>query len=429
MRLQPPSNPQKRFSPQDPHRGGKGNAPLFRQALLLLVCLVAIELAPAAEPASRAAETFLRRVKGLSNIPGGKVWLGRAEQTLRDCLASLDEARREVLQLQKSLEQSVQRNYQHWEANRQTIDTLKAALSKTVTDAPERKKIQQQLQRLQSEIIAPERLAAQSDVRRRLIQFTNARNRLALQILAVRRSLPQMDEEYRRLGADLEVHAALRALGEGHRLGPLEAYREEQRRLVEYEQIVFTPWLPVYLQSERIRVGAILNETTPVTFTWRPESGPTVLTTSMIEAAGLAPPTAETAVPLPVASGRTLLARRITVPAIRFGQVVLRDAPVYVLGPDGEDLGATIGPDAFTDADVKIELERLRLVIKSRSQSRAASIVRPARTGRSRAAVRKTVSPSGMFAPFGRCGTALLGRDFQPTALDLIYSPSEIPLR
>lgn len=359
MRRLPPSNPQNRSSP---HR--KGDAPLFRWVLSAFCFLAVIRPAAAAEPGRRAAENFLRRVKDVANIPGGKVWLCRAERTLRDCLASLDDAKREVIQLQKSLDQSIQQNFQLWEANRQAIAGLKTALSQTATDAPERKQIQQQIQHLQSQSISPERLAGHGDIRQRLIQFTNARNDLTLQLLTIRRSIAQLDEDYRRLEADLEVHAALRKLGEGHRLGPLESYRAEQSRLAEYERLVFTSWLPIYLQSERVRVGAILNETTPVTFTWRSETGPTVLTASMAEAAGLALPAAETAVPLPVAAGRTLPARRVTATTLRFGQVLLRDVPVHVLGPEGEDLGATIGPDAFTEHVAQLELDRLRLVLR-----------------------------------------------------------------
>lgn len=359
MRRLPPFNPQNRSSP---HK--EGGALLLRLALSVSLCLAYFQLVSAAEPGRRAAENFLRRVKDVTNIPGGKVWLCRAERTLRDALASLDDAKREVVQLQKSLDQSIQQNSQLGEANRQTIAGLKTALSQTATDAPERKQIQQQIQRLQSQSIPPERLAGHGDVRQRLIQFTNVRNDLALKLLTIRRSIAQLDEDYRRLEADLEVHAALRQLGEGHRLGPLETYRGEQSRLAEYERLVFTSWLPVYLQSQRVRVGAILNETTPVTFTWRPETGPTVLTASMAEAAGLALPAAETAVPLLVAAARTLPARRVTATTLRFGQVVLRDVPVHVLGPEGEDLGATIGPDAFTEHVVQLELDRLRLVLR-----------------------------------------------------------------
>ncbi len=331
-----------------------------------MFCVLAARLASGDDPATPAAENVLRHVKGLSKIPGGKVWLCRAERTLRGCLASLDDAKREVIQLQKSLDQRLQQNHQQWEANRQAIAALKTALSQTTTDAPERKQLEKQIRQLESQTIDPDRLAAQGDVRTRLIQFTNARGSLALQLLAIRRSIPQMEVDYRSLGADLEVQAALRKLGEGHRLGPLESYRDEQSRLDEYERLAFTSWLPVYLQSDRIRVGGILNETTPITFTWRPESGPTVLTTAMVESAGLEMPAADTAVPLPVAPGRTLAARSMTVPALRFGQTVLRDLQVHVLGPEGEDLGAMIGPDAFAEQAVTLELDRLRLVIRAK---------------------------------------------------------------
>ena len=115
------------------------------------------------------------------------------------------------------------------------------------------------------------------------------------------------------------------------------------------------PWLPIYLQSGRIRAGGILNETTPFTFSWQADGGPTILSESMIEAAGLELPASATAVPLPLGSGRTLTARRMIVPALRFGQVVLRDVPVHVSGPDGEDVGAIIGPDVLAGYDVKVE--------------------------------------------------------------------------
>ena len=230
-----------------------------------------------------------------------------------------------------------------WEANRQQIAALKSALSGTATEAPERKQIEQQIRRLESQAVDPDQLAAQSDVRTHLIQFTNARNALAVKLLAIRRSIPQMEADYRVLEADLEVRAALRTLGEGHRLGPLENYLADLRRLDEYERLVFTPWLPIYLQSGRIRAGGILNETTPITFSWDAEGGPTILSESMVEAAGLELPASAAAVSLPLGSGRTLTARRMIVPALRFGQVVLRDVPVHVSGPDGEDVGAIIG--------------------------------------------------------------------------------------
>lgn len=336
-------------------------------ALLLGLCLPRFAPLSAAESAASAAESFLRHVKGLTSMPGGKVWLCDAEWTLRKGLASLGDARRELVQQQRSLEQRIQQNGQVWEANRQAIAALKTALSKTNSDAPERAEIQQQIRRLESQAVEPSQLGAHSEVRGRLIRFINTRQALALHLLAIRRAEVRMEADYRRLAADMEVQAALRSLGEGYRLGPLETYLAQLRRLDEYEPLVFTPWSPIYLQSGRTRVGAILNEQAPLMFSWHADDRPTVLTETMLEAAGLALPAEAPSVPLAMGSGRTLDARPLTVPTLRFGQVVLREVPVYVLGPEGEDLGASIGPAAFAGYDVQEERARLQLTIRKRA--------------------------------------------------------------
>ena len=69
---------------------------------------------------------------------------------------------------------------------------------------------------------------------------------------------------------------------------------------------------------------------------------------------------------MPLGSGRTLTARRMIVPALRLGQVVLRDVPVHVSGPDGEDVGAIIGANVLEGYDVKVEPARLQLSIRPR---------------------------------------------------------------
>jgi hypothetical protein len=372
MRWLSPSSRQTRSAPQnrqprfvERHRWNPTGRTMALWSLAL--CLAQLAWLTAAEPAASAVENFLRHVKGLSNIPGGKVWLCGAERTLRNGLASLGDARRELTHQQRALEQRIQQNAQAWETNRQTIAALKAALTKTNTDAPERQRIQQQIQLLESQAVEPDQLAGMSDVRARLIRFTNTRQTLALTLLTIQRAVPQMEADYRRLAADLEVQTALRSLGEDHRLGPLETYRAELRRLQEYEQLVLTPWLPIYVQSGRMRVGAILNERAPLTFSWNSDGGPTVLTETMLEAAGVELAADAPTVPLSRGQGRTLNARKMTVPTLRFGQVVLRDVPVHVLGSEGEDLGASIGPAAFAEYDVQEERARLQLTIRARA--------------------------------------------------------------
>jgi hypothetical protein len=371
MRWFSPSSRQTRFTSQNrlPRFDGERRRDRVRRSAggwTLILCLTRLGLAAAAEPATIAAENVLRHVKGVANIPGGKVWLCGAERTLRTCLTSLGDSRRDLVTQQRLLDQRIQQNAQAWEANRQQITALKTALSSTPTGAPERKPIEQQIRRLEKQAVDPDRLAAQSDVRTHLIQFTNARNAMAVKLLTIRRSVPRMEADYRSLEADLEVRAALRTLGEGHRLGPLENYLPELRRLDEYERLVFTSWLPMYLQSGRIRAGAILNETTPITFSWHAEGGPTILTESMVEAAGLALPAPATAVSLPLESGRTLTARPLIVPSLRLGQFVLRDVPVHVSGPDGEDVGAILSANVLEGYEVKVEPARLQLTIRPR---------------------------------------------------------------
>jgi len=323
-------------------------------------------LAWPAESATAAAEAFLRAGKDLAPVPGGKIWLVAAERTLRDGLASLGDSRRKLVQQQRWLEQRIQQNSLAWETSRPQVAALRTALSQTATEAPERKQLEQQIQRLESQAVDPDRLGAQEDVRLHLIQFTNARQALAINLLAIRRSLPQMDADYSRLAADLEVRAALRTLGEEYRLGPLENYLPQVRRLDEYERLVFTPWLPMYLQSGWIRVGAILNETTPITFSWRAEGGPTILSESMAEAAGLAPAAGTPAVPLALGAGRTLTARPLVAPTLRLGQLVLHDVHLYVSTPDGEDAGAILSADTLAGYEVTLEPARLQLSIRPR---------------------------------------------------------------
>lgn len=322
--------------------------------------------AAAAESAAVAAEDFLRRERDVATLPGGKIWLCGAERSLRRCLGSLGDARRELTQQQRWLDQRIAQNSRIWEANREQLAALRAAMSSMATEASERKPLEQQIRRLESQAVDPDQLGAQSDVRTHLVQFTNARNALAIQLLTIRRSIPQMAADYRRLEADLEVGAALRTLGEGHRLGPLENYLPETRRLDEYERLVFTPWLPMYLQSGRIRVGAILNETTPITCSWHAEGGPTILSESMVEAAGLRPPAAAPPVALPLGAGRTVTARPLVVPALRLGKVVLRDVRVFVAAPDGEDVGAILTAETLAGYEVTPEPARLQMSLRPR---------------------------------------------------------------
>lgn len=333
----------------------------FVMGLLLFVC------ATGSGAADGDPGAFLRRDKGLTRIAGGSVWLSETEKHLRDRVRGLAELRRQILNLQRSLEERCQNNLVLWETNRRRIETLRKALSSLNSDDPKKKQIERQIKELETQAVEPRRLPAEADVRARLVELTNLRSRLGLSVIVIRRLKAAMDSEYKQLAGDPDVTAALSQLGDSHRLGPTNnGYATTIRQLGEYERVAFTDRLPLYVQSGKTRVGAILNERTPVTFTWQASNDPTVLTASIAESAGVNIADSAEVFEMPFGRTRRLPTRRVVVRSIRFGEHVLHDVPAYVLPPEGEDLGARIGAEAFGDAQATVELERLRLVIRPR---------------------------------------------------------------
>ena len=316
------------------------------------------------------AEVLLQREKGLTRIAGGNVWLSTAELRLRDHVGRLPDLERNTLTLRRALDERIQNNAKLWETNRRRIQSLRQAMSATDTDDPKRTQIETQIKELESQAVEPRRLPAEANVRLRLIEMTNLRTQLGLSVIAIRRLKPEMEAEYKRLAGDSELTSALGQLGPSHRLGPMNnGYATEIRRLIEYERVAFTDWSPGYIQSGKVRVGGILNERTPVAFTGKESSDPTVLAASVVEAAGLGVADSAEVVVIPFGRSRRLATRRLVVPTIRFGSHVLKTVPAYVLPPEGEDLGSRIGPEAFGERRATVEPELLRLVIRASTVS------------------------------------------------------------
>jgi len=330
----------------------------FGFGLLLLVSATAFA------QVTRDPQDFLSREMGLTRSAGGSVWLTDAETRLREHLRGLDDTRRKIVYLQKTLDERIHSNHTLWETNRRRVEALRKTLSSKMDDA-ERKRTEEQIKELKAQAVEPGLLPAVPGVRTRVTELSRLRNKLSLSIIAVRRLKPQMDADYERLAKDEDVTAALSRLGGLHHLGPMSGGHATQiRRLDEYEQVAFTAWSPLYIQSGRIRVGAILNERTPVNFTWQTSAEPTVLTAGIVEAAGLTVPESAETVQMAFGRRRRVTVRGIVVPTIRFGGHVLRDVPAWVLPPEGEDLGARIGTEGLAGCQVSVEPEKLRLVIQ-----------------------------------------------------------------
>jgi hypothetical protein len=315
---------------------------------------------------SADAAAYLAWNRGLQRVAGGSVWLSSTERQVRANLEVLGSLRRDVLRAQRRLDDRIRKNYVAWEASRQQIAALQQILASRDTKDSEERKIRQQIDDLQSRAVAPDKLGAEPDVRALVIRLANQRNRLALALIALRRSIPRITPEYERLAADTRVQQALEKLGPNHRLGPLsENYNQHLRNLPEYERIVFTSWVPIYLQSGNVRVDTIVNEQTPVTVTWMTSNEPLVLTDALAEVVGL---DRETTISDPLAiqvePGRTLSAQPVTVDTIRLGRHVVHDVRAFVLPPEAEDLGARMGVATWSEYAVTLQLDGLRLVIE-----------------------------------------------------------------
>lgn len=316
--------------------------------------------------AEQEAAAQLRRQFDLEKASAADVWLVPEEIRLLQLLRQLEPVSRNLLALQTSLDNLVRQNRLRWEANRPLLETLRRGLAGLPSNDPQRRQIEQQIRELQAQAVEPALLAEMPAARERLIRMINLRARLSLSVHQIRRLHEAMVQAYQRLSNDPEIAALLQSLGGAHRLGPLQpSYEVELRRLNKYEALVATDWLPIYRQSGRVRFGGLLDDRVPVTFTYLESEEPTLMPGSAVEAAGLAVPADAEAVPLRLPHERRVVARRMTLPSLRFAGVWLRDVSVLVLPAEAEDLGAQIGPAGFQPVQVEIQPELLRMVLRS----------------------------------------------------------------
>jgi hypothetical protein len=334
--------------------------------LLLAALLIGLSLAPPRNTCAddrRPPDVFLRDDMGLVRFGRANEWIQRRELSLRTRIDELPKLKENIQANERQLVERIEQNRQLWQVRRQTELRLKQLAATRSTSDPQRQQLEQQIATLRTQAVPPDELGGMPDVQSRLVDLTSDRNRLTLSIVWVRETAPVIVDEYARLRADDRVTAALRKLGGNHTLGSGKSLDAELKQLAQYEPLLNSPSLPMYRQSGLPRVGAIINDRTPVTFTWRDSSEPATVTRSMLEAAGIKLPDDASRVEQTFGN-RRLTTRQVTIPYLRFGRCVLRDVDAFVLPPEGEDLGAQIGPAAFTGYSVKAEPEWLRLTIK-----------------------------------------------------------------
>jgi hypothetical protein len=223
----------------------------------------------------------------------------------------------------------------------------------------------QKIETLRSRLTPPERIGGLPVMQRAIIHLTNHRNELTICLLEIHDLRPKLRDAYEDLAGDERIKSALRQLGFAHQLGSGEDYDSEPflRKLAGYEKHVFTDDLPLYRSGEELRVAAFIHRT-PVTFTWHNSEDPTMLTASVIEAAGLTVPDDAPQMRHRFSDGQTLTVRQFEIPYLRFGRHVLKDISAFALPAEGERYGAQIGPAGFENHSPRAEPEKMRLVIR-----------------------------------------------------------------
>jgi len=328
-----------------------------------LVLLVSAANSAAAEDEAQQAARQLNEQHGLVKITG-RVWGLPLEVQLRMRLKRLPSLREQIVTTQKALDERTARNEQAWQQAAPAINALKSQLARLSSSDPQRAALSEQLKLISADVVEPKSLAGRDDVRTQLSGLGQDRCALALDLVWIRSTVVKIAERYRQLAGDEEVTRLIKQSGTKCRLGPARDYAADARKLDEYDALAFAVHVPVYLQSGRVRVTALIADAACATFSWSEASDAvTCLPASVLDAAAIQVP-ADAPQRTVRIEGRTVVCREIVLGSLRLGSCHAKSVPVCVLPPEAEDLGAQLTPLAFSPCRGKLELERLRVVLE-----------------------------------------------------------------
>ncbi len=335
----------------------------------LLLVLTSLSVAAAQAPNEAEPSEQLRQ-QGL--IAFGRTWICDEEVRLRralDRVAQLEraffQARDKFNDLGAEADRVRARLPQLKQLQEQNESRLKQP---TLTSLVQRQQLEGESRKLREALEQAEKKLREelngddenSPLTKAAIELSDARNALAVELLAVLRHHRAMKPRYARFAADATVQAALAQLGPEETLGPLENYEQQlPRRLEKAYSAVFTSSLPYYRRSGQNRISLILGDETPFTFSLHEAEGPTLIPASLVQLARL-PLDRQGEWRQHREAGRKLMVRATTIPVLRVGKFVLRNLPAWVLPPEGEDLGARISVAAFSPLRPELDAEHLR---------------------------------------------------------------------
>ncbi|HUE70375.1 MAG TPA: retropepsin-like aspartic protease [Pirellulaceae bacterium] len=338
-------------------RWGTGGA-----AWLALVWLCYAPARAADDPAA-AAEQLADRY-GLVKITG-RVWGLPVEQQLRSRLKRLPELRERIVTAQKELDERIAQNDAAWKAAELAIAALNQRLAQLSTTHPQRGVLLQERAKWSANAVPPAELAGRDIVRGRLARLGQDRATLAIDLVWIRSTAGTIADRYRELASDHDLTRLIQETGDKCRLGPARNYQAEVRKLEDYVKLAFAPHAPIYFQSGRVRVTAVVNDAACVTFSWSDASDAvTFLPASVVHSAGIAVPVDARRETLQI-DGRTIEVREVFLSSLRLGGCRVRSVAAFVLPPEAEDLGAQLTSLALSPWRVRIERQRLRLALSN----------------------------------------------------------------
>jgi hypothetical protein len=329
----------------------------------MVLAALAVGVAEGGDSVAQGPEKVLSQEFGLIRRGKSEVWITPREAALRRQLDELPPLVERVRAERDWIADARSRNLLLWPQRQAREAALKKALRDLPASDPKRKPLESELKNLDRTAVPPEKLGAAPWVQPRLVDLASGLNAILLGVVQARRDAEKLKSEYDTLGQNSDVHEALEKLGGGHRLGPLREYTSDLRRVDECEQFAFAHSPPLYYQSGHLRIGAVLDERMPVTFTWRESSEPAVITAGIAQAAGIVPGAEAPEMSIGCGGSRRLPAKRVMLKTLRFGKHVLRDVEAWLLPPEGEDFGCRIGAASFTGFQIAPEPALLRFRI------------------------------------------------------------------
>jgi predicted nucleic acid-binding Zn-ribbon protein len=303
----------------------------------------------------------------------GHVWCIPDELALRDKLSELDRLIKRFHDARQVVEKLLEQNQaaavelpQVVKLEKSIRDQLTAAKAGT----PQFKKLESDLQnaafaldQLHHIYSPPERLGSAPPLKPALVELATARAELTIKYVALQNTPSDFSERYDHLRQDATIAAALAELKEDQ-LGPSKQIQDKRKAIERIEPEILNDALPLYREGTTYRLTAIVDDHVPLTFGIGGAGDPTIIPQNIAEAVGVAATETSPRLKLRVAPNRDELVQEVKIAKLRFGRNVVTGVTAYILPPEAADLGARIGAKALPGYRVKINAERLQLVIE-----------------------------------------------------------------